>query len=141
MNQHFFSIKNLVRQLFAVGLIALISLPVFATKNKQPIEAEKYGQPTLQIVQSDESSSLLNVQFDTEIPVKYDLIIRDEAGNQVYRKSYETSKISRQFKLVSEPDSNSSKLSVAIQMADGKQFNYAVSNTVNVVKAILVTKL
>ena len=141
MHQHFFSIKNIVKQLFVAGLIALVSLPVFANKNKQPIEAVMQAQPELKVIKSDDTGTLLDVKFDTETPVKFDIVIRDEAGNLIYRKNYESSKFSKQFKLVNEPGLNSGNLSVAIYLAGGKQFNYSVYNTVEVVKEVQVAKL
>jgi hypothetical protein len=141
MNQHFFSIKNVVKQLFIAGLIAFVSLPVFANKYKQRVEAENYPRPTIQVSKADESTTILMVQFDTNTPAKYDIIIRDEAGNLIYRKTYQTSTAARQFKLVEEPESSGSNLSVEIQLADGKQFNYLINNTIDVVKDTRVSRL
>ena len=141
MNQHFFSIKNVVKQLFIAGLIAFVSLPVFANKYKQRVEAANNARPTVQVSKADESTTILNVQFDTNTTLKYDIIIRDEAGNLIYRKTYQTSTAARQFKLVEEPESSDSNVSVAIQLADGKQFNYLINNTIDVVKDTRVSRL
>ncbi|CAN5799462.1 hypothetical protein BH10BAC3_BH10BAC3_17960 [soil metagenome] len=141
MNQHFFNIRNITKQLFLGGLIIFLALPVF-TKNKQKnVEPVSTNQPALQVVTSDESSTLLSLQYETEVPVKFDVIIRDEAGNLLYRKSYESSRFLKQFKLVNETGGNNAPVSVAIQLAGGIQFNYTVNSMVAVVKEVHINKV
>jgi hypothetical protein len=141
MNQHFFNIRNIAKQLFLGGLIIFLALPVFAKNKQRIVEPISAGQPALQVVTSDESSMILSVQYETELPVKFDVIIKDEAGNTLYRKSYESSKFLKQFKLVNETGGNNAPVSVAIQLAGGMQFNYTVHNIVDVVKEVHINKV
>lgn len=141
MNQHFFNIRNIAKQLFLGGLIIFFALPVFAKNKQKSVEPANANQPALQIVTSDELSMVLSVQYDTEIPVKFDVIIKDEAGNLLYRKSYKSSKFLKQFKLVNETGGDNAPVSVAIQLEGGLQFNYTVNNIVDVVKEVHINKV
>ena len=141
MNQHFFNIKNIAKQFFLGGLIIFFTLPAFAKNKQKSVEPVSTTQPALQVVVSDESSMLLSVQYETEGPVRFEVIIRDEAGNLLFSKSYESSKFLKQFKLVNETGGNNVPVSVSIQLAGGIQFNYTVNSMVAVVKEVHINKV
>jgi len=140
MNQHFFKISNIAKSLFLSGLMVILSLSVFAKNKKQDLQAAS-TQPNVQAIATSESSTLVSVQFDTENPVKFDVIIRDESGNLLYRKNYESSNFSKQFQLVNETGDNSTAVSFSIQVAGGQEFHFTVNSTVDVVKEIAISKL
>ncbi|MES2647726.1 MAG: hypothetical protein V4717_12665 [Bacteroidota bacterium] len=139
MNYHFFNIQHLVKQLSIAGFFIVLSVPVFAKTINQPLKAVTQAQPNLQVLNSNENSTLLSLQFNTEIPVKFEVVIRDENRDLLYRKQYETSNFSKQFQL-KDLDASASVLYLSVVLADGKEYNYTVSNTIETVREIAVIK-
>ena len=143
MNKHSYKIRTILVGLLATVVTIGISVPATAN-NKTKIEnAVKSIQPTVTFLGTENNQSLFSVALDNEEPVKFELSIKDAAGETIYKQAYEASKFVKVFKMVNEGTTeNPVGLSFHIQFKpSGVQNNFEVSSTTEVVNEVAITKL
>lgn len=133
-------LSRLIKGMILAGIMVSGTLPVLANKNKAASSAGN-AEPAVQYIRSDEAGTLLAVQFGNEHQSKFSVILRDEAGNTLYRKNYEAGIFSKTFKLVNESGENEGNVSVIISVDGGSEYVYTVNTSVNVTRDVQVNKI
>ena len=98
MKQYFFKIRTVIFSLVITGAMATVAVPVLA--NKEVTQPALNNQPAVEFVGTDISSSTFHVTFNAEKQVKFELNVRDEDGDVLFRNTYETEKFSKYIKCI-----------------------------------------
>ena len=140
MKQYFFKIRTVIFSLVITGAMATVAvLPVLA--NKEVTQPALNNQPAVEFVGTDVSSSTFHVTFNAEKQVKFELNVRDEDGDVLFRNTYETEKFSKYIKLMNDGGETGSKLYFTIRvLPNGKVHTFDVSSNVKLVNDVIVTK-
>lgn len=143
MKKHSFKIRSIAVGLLASLLTLTISVPALANRKVQADSASQAIQPSVTFLRSEDNSSLFTVSLENETPVKFELVIKDAVGEEIFKETYETSKFSKVFKVVNESViSDPLGLSFQIRvLPNGVKHNFEVSTTIEHVKEIEITKL
>ena len=119
--------------------MATVAVPVLA--NKEVTQPALNNQPAVEFVGTDISSSTFHVTFNAEKQVKFELNVRDEDGDVLFRNTYETEKFSKYIKLMNDGGETGSKLYFTIRvLPNGKVHTFDVSSNVKLVNDVIVTK-
>lgn len=137
MIKHNLRLNSLVKAIVLAGIILTTTQPVLANKKAIP----NTPSPAVEFVSSGETGTVITVQYNNEQKQKFTLLIRDEAGNTVYRKEYDTENFAKTFQLVNESDEANSKFSLVIVNNDGTDFNFDINTSFSLVKKVEVNKL
>jgi hypothetical protein len=140
MKHTFFKIRSLVTGLALSATLVLVSLSSSANSNKKQLDPSLNIQPTVEWAGSDATSSLFAISFETGVPVKFEVSMRDADGNVFYSREFESGKFSRYFKLVSETEEISGFTITIRLLPNGETHSFNVSNSVETVSAIAITK-
>jgi hypothetical protein len=117
--------------------MAATTQPVLANKKVSP----NTPAPVVEFISSGDTGTILSVQFKNELKQKFTLMIRDEAGNSIYRKEFDSVNFAKTFQLVNDNNDNNSDLTMVIITDDGSDFSFNINTSFEVVKKVEVSKL
>ena len=137
MIKKYLNIKRLAKGIVLAGIIFLTTTPLFANKFST---ASKTSAPAVQLISSGEQGTMLSVQFNNDSLVNFTVIIKDEAGNLLYRKGFETENFSKTFQLVNESLDYVGKLTLTVAVEGGSNYSYDVNTNYEVTRKIEIIK-
>jgi len=143
MKKHFFKIRSIAVGLLATFVTLTISVPALANRKIQADSIAQAIQPSVTFLRSEDNSPLFTISLENETPVKFELIIKDATGEEIFKEIYETAKFLKVFKLVDENVTGDPLgLSFQVQvLPNGVKHNFEVSGTTEYVKEVEITKL
>jgi hypothetical protein len=131
------SLSSLVKAIVLAGIIITTTLPAMA--NKKAIS--NTPAPVVEYISSDETGTILSVEYKNELKQKFTILIRDEAGNTVYRKEYDGENFSKTFQLVSDNGENNTNLTMMVMVNGGNNYSFNINTSFDVITKVEVTKL
>lgn len=130
-------LSSLVKAIVLAGIIITNTQPVLANKTA----ISNTPAPVVEFISSGDTGTILSVQYKNELKQKFTLLIRDEAGNTVYRKEYNAENFAKTFQLVNENSENNPNLTMIIEVDGGSDFRFNINTSFEEVKKVEVSKL
>jgi hypothetical protein len=130
-------LNSLVKAIVLAGIIATTTLPVMANKNA----ITNTPAPVVEFISTGDTGTILSVAFNNEQKQKFTLLIRDEAGNTVYRKEYDAENFAKTFQLVNDIEENNSSFTLSVMVDGGSDYSFKISNSSDLTKKVEVNKL
>ena len=95
-------VKTLAAVVVAVAIFVSNPLVSFANGGKEKVSTLKDDQVTVQYVGSTENQVVFHVEFENPTAEKFWLIIKNDAGDVVYRKQFSDAHFSKSIYVVKE---------------------------------------
>jgi hypothetical protein len=133
-------LNRLVKALVLAGVLVSSTLSVSANNNNKLEAAVAAIQPSVQHISADDAATTLLVQFENKNRATFTIIIRDEAGNTLYRNDFNDAAFSKTFRVLNDASGIAQNLFVTVSPQTGKDIVYSVNNTVAMVKSVQVIK-
>ena len=135
MIKQYLSLNSLAKGIVMAGIMFITTSPILANKSNT---FSKTSAPEIEVLSTGDTGTFLSVKFDNDNKVNFTVIIKDEAGNSIYRKTFEN--FSKTFQLVNDNTDNAGKLTLTIAVEGGTSYSYNVNTSFEVSKKIEIVK-
>lgn len=140
MKQTFFKLRTIFTGLALSVAIILVAQPASAKDKKQ--DSTVSISPVVEFIGSDENISLFSLTMDNATPVKFELVVSDANGAQVFIQEFEAAKFSKYFKLVNEGGGDNQDFTFTVRtLPNGIAHVFNATSSTRLQKNVTITKL